>query len=170
MQGRTRGILLLLSLVSCSPEPEPAEVVSKSDFIRRADEICEQTRDDIHTIDTPRNLREGIAANHALVDEVRQQERMIGELRTPVEDRAVLERWLSLYDSWYAIQPKLLDAARANDAREYGKLARREARINGALDEAGQDYGFKECGYMSYLTPPPDDPEPTLTPIHGSIK
>ena len=56
---------------------ERAGELRKADFIRRADAICRQTRDDIHEIETPMTLCESIPAKHEQIEEVREQERMI---------------------------------------------------------------------------------------------
>ena len=86
---------------------------------------------------------------------------MIRGLPPPADERDALEQWLNLHNAWYSIQLEFLEAARANDSDAYHEVALREGRLQRDLNKAARDYGFEECGYISYLTPPPDDPEPT---------
>ena len=169
MDRRTWAVALLLLAASCSPTVDTNEPKSlrKTAFIRRADAICRQTRHDIHEIATPMNLRESIPARHKQIEEVQEQERMIRALPAPPDGRNLLERWLNLHDAWYSLELEFLEAAKANDSNAYHKVALRHNRLQRALDKAASAYGFKECGYISYLTPPPDDPEPTAIPGPG---
>jgi hypothetical protein len=137
--------------------------VTRSEFIARADSLCEDANEDIARLNREArtaaegasNAREQLEAVAPVYREAyalhRRSNAALSELERPPDDQETIERIRIAYDEQAALIGRLADAAEAGDTGRFRSISEELELAATKARGLAQGYGFRECG-----TPPGD--------------
>lgn len=133
--------LTLLAGTACTQEG-----LSKEEYIRRADAICEEAEKQTEQIQPPRTP-------DALAEFVDEAERITGdlladlrELEPPEEGRETIDSLLARIEDALGFLPELKEAAEERAAGRVRELGEELQQASSEANDLAQEYGLQVCG------------------------
>ena len=159
--GRLAPCCVALALVGCGGDDD-GNSPTRSEFIAAADEICRDARSESESLqgrlnrlaqgrgNTPEELDEAARLLRQLADVNQSIVRQIGDLRSPPEDREVVEKLLATGERSVALALDLADAyLAASETPGQSDIPGATAALGKTVAKSrrlAHDYGFEVCG------------------------
>ena len=138
--ARIVAALALVALGACS------EGLSKDEFIKQADQICEEAdakSEELEPPRTPEELEEFAGRAQEITGQLVED---LGELEPPADDADVIERMLDRIETTIALLPDIQEATAERDTQEVERLVTQLREQASEANRIAQDYGLKVCG------------------------
>jgi hypothetical protein len=144
-------IVALAALFDLGPfDDEEAESLSKSEFIAKADEVCQQAHDQFAELQKQApNSAEGAATlTQNLVDISQNELNQLRALNAPPEVQEGLDRYLRAREQGIAVLERGVQAAKDRNAPAYTKAQAEIAAGQVRRLKLAQAVGFSECSVV----------------------
>jgi hypothetical protein len=145
------GVLVLgaIFIVSCG-EGEP---LTKEQFIRKADRICErhhEVRDDANTkLQTAlagSDFDEAVKQGNRAIDTVEEQQSELRDLTPPQRDQETIDQLFDQVDRAIDKAGQVIDALEERDVTKATVIGEETEALNVKSRATAQSYGFQVCG------------------------
>jgi hypothetical protein len=138
--------LAAAGLAACGPFGD-GEELSKSEFIKRGDQICREGREKYLELqkDPPQSSAEAADLTRSLIEITRNEIDELRDLDAPVESEDALEVYLESREAGLRVLEQGLEAAESEDAAAYAEAQAQIARQQVDRARLAEKVGFSEC-------------------------
>jgi hypothetical protein len=127
--------------------------LSKSEFVSRADSICQKYQAKLDALGTPQDQQQLTSFADKALPIAKQGRDDLGELNPPKDLRKTFDAWLAQGDRAIEIVENIRAAAEKGDSGELQRIAQEAQKTDRESNRLAAELGFRECGATAAPSP-----------------